>query len=290
MKRSISLNDFIFISNSSVTLIVLIAVLGGFFSDPKFRSHPFLIIPLAASGYLLSMSAIMFNNIFDEDIDSKMVRTKRKSEIVGKNRKFLFSVSILSLFLGLFIGFEFINIVSIALLAGGFLVYVVLYTAMLKRRTRSNILLGGIGGSLVALSGWFAVTSKFTWTPVYLAIFVLLWMPLTFWPFAILHENDYKTVGVPMLPSTLNEKKRRTLIISNSVGIFLFSLLPIAFITGEFLLVYGVVAAIMGAFIVISSNRLAPLTNGSRKVQTFLFFTTIYFVIMVIMLDLTQIM
>ena len=284
-----SLHDFVFISNSSVTFIVLIALIAGFFSNDGFRSHPFLIIPLAVAGYLLSMSAILFNNIFDEDIDSIMDRTRRKAVIVGRNKKPLFVIAIILLFLGLFTGLEFVNMDAISLMAGGFLVYVIVYTAFLKRRTRSNIVLGGIGGSLVALSGWFSVSTQLTWVPVYLAIFILLWMPLTYWPFAMLYDDDYKTADVPMLPSTLDEKKRKRLVISNSVGIALFSLLPIAFITGQFLIVYTISAAIMGIFIIFYSSRLSPLKTGSLRLQTFLSLTAVYLVIMVILLDLTQI-
>jgi protoheme IX farnesyltransferase len=70
----------------------------------------------------------------------------------------------------------------------------------LKRRTNWNIVIGGFAGSAPALAGGAAAVGS--WTPPVLAfaLLVFLWTPPHFWSLALLLREDYRRVGLPMLP------------------------------------------------------------------------------------------
>ena len=88
-----------------------------------------------------------------------------------------------------------------ALLADGATAfYVFVYTMGLKRRTPSNIVIGGAAGCFPVLVGWAAVTGGVGWPAVVLFAVIFLWTPPHFWALAMRYKDDYAAAGVPMLP------------------------------------------------------------------------------------------
>ena len=78
--------------------------------------------------------------------------------------------------------------------------YVFVYTLGLKRRTPSNIVIGGAAGCFPVLIGWSAVRGDVGWPAVVLFAVVFLWTPPHFWALAMRFKDDYAAAGVPMLP------------------------------------------------------------------------------------------
>jgi protoheme IX farnesyltransferase len=92
------------------------------------------------------------------------------------------------------------NLLSAVLALSGLAFYVIVYTVLLKRRTWSNIVIGGAAGAFPPLVGWAAVTGDLS--PLAWCLFgiIFLWTPVHFWALAILIKDDYARAGVPMLP------------------------------------------------------------------------------------------
>jgi len=77
---------------------------------------------------------------------------------------------------------------------------VLLYTALLKPRTSQNIVIGGVAGAIPPLVGAAAATGALGWSSLWLFCLVMLWTPAHFWALALLLKDDYRSVGIPMLP------------------------------------------------------------------------------------------
>jgi heme o synthase len=92
------------------------------------------------------------------------------------------------------------NLLTALLALVGLVFYVVIYTLWLKRRTWSNIVIGGAAGAFPPLVGWAAVTGDLG--PLAWCLFgiIFLWTPVHFWALALLMKDDYAKAGVPMLP------------------------------------------------------------------------------------------
>ena len=92
------------------------------------------------------------------------------------------------------------NWLAAALADAAILFYVFVYTLGLKRRTASNIVIGGAAGCFPVLVGWAAVTGKVSWWAGVLFAVIFFWTPPHFWALAMKFRDDYAAANVPMLP------------------------------------------------------------------------------------------
>lgn len=161
-----------------------------------------LVAATLVGGAAAAASASVFNCFFDRDIDAKMQRTVNRPLVTGEitprqSLVFAFALGVGAVaWLGVFT-----NWVAAGLTAGAILLYAVLYTLVLKRRTTQNIVWGGAAGCMPVLIGWSAVTGGVSWEPLLLFLVVFFWTPPHYWPLAIKYQADYDAAGVPMLPS-----------------------------------------------------------------------------------------
>jgi len=93
-----------------------------------------------------------------------------------------------------------VNALAAALALMGLCSYVLLYTALLKPRTTQNIVIGGVAGAIPPLVGAAAATGHVGLGGWWLFGLVMLWTPAHFWALALLLKEDYRSVGIPMLP------------------------------------------------------------------------------------------
>ena len=93
-----------------------------------------------------------------------------------------------------------VNWLSAALADAAILFYVFVYTLGLKRRTPSNIVIGGAAGCFPVLVGWSAVTGTVGLPAVVLFAVIFFWTPPHFWALAMKFKDDYAAASVPMLP------------------------------------------------------------------------------------------
>jgi protoheme IX farnesyltransferase len=108
----------------------------------------------------------------------------------------------------------------------GAFVYGVVYTVWLKRRSWTNIVVGGLAGSFAVLAGAAAVDPALAPVPLILALVLFLWTPPHFWSLATALHRDYATAGVPMLPVVIGDAAAARVILGHTVALSLLALTP----------------------------------------------------------------
>jgi protoheme IX farnesyltransferase len=166
-----------------------------------------LIVATLVFGSFAAGSANALNCYLDRDIDAVMHRTQQRPlrrEVISPRGALIFGTVLGCLAVA---GFAvFTNLLAAALAAAAIAFYVGVYTALLKRRTPSNIVWGGAAGCMPVMIGWAAVNDSVGWGAVVLFGIVFLWTPPHFWALAIKYRDDYATANVPMLPVVAPER------------------------------------------------------------------------------------
>jgi len=104
---------------------------------------------------------------------------------------------------------------------------------MLKRNSRTNIILGGLCGGSPPMIGWVAVTTTDLWTMgLAMAGLVFIWIPMHIWALTLHFKEDYNKVNVPMLTAVQSEKTSARAIAGSTFVMVLFSIAPF-FLTTE---------------------------------------------------------
>jgi heme o synthase len=208
-------------------------------------------------GAFAAGSANTLNCYIDRDIDAIMRRTSRRPLVTKgtaatvKPWEALVSGIALGAASTLLLGL-LANWLSAALADSAILFYVFVYTLGLKRRTASNIVIGGAAGCFPVLVGWAAVTGTVAWPAIVLFAVIFFWTPPHFWALAMKFKDDYAAAGVPMLPvvATAATVARKILIYSYIMVIATLALAPYA---GW---IYGACAAGLGAWFLVEAHRL----------------------------------
>ena len=85
-------------------------------------------------------------------------------------------------------------------MAFGLVDNILVYSYGLKRKSRTNIVLGGFSGGAPALIGYVAVTTTGLWDfGLVIAGLVFVWIPMHIWALTLHFKDDYQKVNVPML-------------------------------------------------------------------------------------------
>jgi len=159
------------------------------------------VLVTLAGGTLSAGGANAANMYLERDLDAMMRRTAHRplvTGVVSPRAALLFATSLeVVAFFSLWLGANFLS-ASLALAAALF--YVFVYTALLKRSSPQNIVIGGAAGAVPVLVGWAAVRGSLSWPPLLLFALVFLWTPPHFWALAIRYRDDYAKANVPMLP------------------------------------------------------------------------------------------
>jgi protoheme IX farnesyltransferase len=221
-------------------------------------------------GTLAAGSANALNCYLDRDIDAVMRRTTRRPlarHEVSPAGALVFGL-VLAVASVLAIGLV-TNWLAGALTAAAIAFYVLVYTALLKRRTSQNIVWGGAAGCMPVLIGWSAVTGSLAWAPVALFGVVFFWTPPHTWALATRFREDYARAGVPMLPVVAEPRKVTAQIVVYTWLTVAASLALWPLATGW---VYGALAAGAGAFLLVAAHRLHRNTVRESNARPMGFF------------------
>lgn len=165
-----------------------------------------LMLSVLVGGALSAGSANAFNCYIDRDIDRLMKRTAKRPLVTGElsDREALVFAWVLGV-VSTVVLWLVANPLTAALSVAAILLYVVLYTLILKRRTDQNIVWGGVAGCMPVLIGWASVTNSLSWEPLILFLIIFLWTPAHYWPLSVKYAADYDRADVPMLSVTEGE-------------------------------------------------------------------------------------
>ncbi|MDO4245036.1 MAG: heme o synthase [Deinococcus sp.] len=214
-----------------------------------------LLTVVSLAGYMSAGSAGVFNMIIDRDIDLKMTRTASRptsSGLISSRNAAIFgaALQILSFVMLWVWGTPLAAWMSLA----GFVFYVVIYTMWLKRTTWHNIVIGGAAGCFPPLVGWAAVTGDLNLFAGYLFAIIFFWTPVHFWALALMIKEEYREVGIPMLPVVHGDKMTVAQIGLYAIYTVILSLMPVY--TGDVGWIYFVSGALLGAWLMWLSYKL----------------------------------
>jgi heme o synthase len=164
-----------------------------------------LVVLTLVGGTFAAGSANTINCYLDRDIDAVMRRTSRRPlakpaplAVIRPAEALVFGI-VLGAAATVLLGTT-VNWLSAALAVAAILFYVFIYTIGLKRRTPSNIVIGGAAGCFPVLVGWSAVTGTVGLPAIVLFAVIFFWTPPHFWALAMKFKDDYAAASVPMLP------------------------------------------------------------------------------------------
>jgi protoheme IX farnesyltransferase len=258
-----SAGDYLALLKPRVMALVVFTALVGILIAPGgvnpvigFASLLAIAVGAGASGAL--------NMWYDADIDARMARTRLRPVPAGRvtpEEALAFGLILSALSVAI-LGLAS-NWVAAALLAFTIFFYAVIYTMWLKRWTVENIVIGGAAGALPPVVGWAAVTGTVTIESVVLFLIIFMWTPPHFWALALLKTEDYRRVGVPMLPVVKGEAVTGRRILWYSLLLAPIGVIP-SFI-GLASPAYGVVAAGLGIVMIL---RAIPIvrSNGLDRI------------------------
>lgn len=249
MQSGANLSDYLALTKPKIIPLLLLASIGAAVAAARGAPAILVLAGLLVGGSLASGGALALNSYLEMETDAKMKRTRNRPLPSGRivppsHALFLGLVLVAS---GIVVAALTIDAIAVLFIALGAFVYVPIYTLVLKPRTSWNIVLGGFAGSCAALAGWYAVTSANPLVGWVLAALVFVWTPSHFWSLAVLTEQDYSSVGIPMLPSVVGPEAATKYIVANTLLLIPVSLLFALYLAGVGLAVYLAVAVAFDA-------------------------------------------
>jgi heme o synthase len=224
-----------------------------------------LVVVTLIGGTLAAGSANTINCYIDRDIDAVMKRTSRrplvnKKGAVKPGEALAWGIVLgaaATALLGLMA-----NWLAASLADAAILFYVFVYTLLLKRRSPSNIVIGGAAGCFPVLVGWAAVTGTVAIPAIVLFAVIFLWTPPHFWALAMRFRKDYAAAGVPMLPVVATPAAVTRRIVWYSYGMVAATLALVPYAGW----IYGAAALGLGGWFLAEAHRLhAQVARGTER-------------------------
>ena len=228
------------------------------------------------SGACAAGSANTINCLYDRDIDAIMERTSTRPLPAGRVQPWQAAVFAIALAATAFVLLaHFVNVLSAWLSMSGIAVYIGVYTHWLKRSSSQNIVIGGAAGAIPPLVGWAAATGDLNLSAWVLFAIIFVWTPPHFWPLAMMIEEDYAKVNIPMMPVVEGAR-------STAWQIFYYTLLllPVSLLLvypcGASGALYGVIALILGVLFIKKAVQLLQTPEDKSVARSVFKFSILY--------------
>lgn len=267
MVKKATLIDFFKIKQT--TLLVLSGLFGYLISEGR-NADTEVISKLALALFLTIAGTTGFNMIFDRDIDALMFRTmKRPLPSKRLSLKKAYALSVVLFFLGLYISYTINFWVGFAAVLG-FTIDVFLYTILLKRKTWTSILIGGIAGGAPIFGGYMAGTSANVIDAAIFLSILTLWSAVHIWFISIYFIDDFYIARIPTLPLVRGVKATsKVSIVLLTIMILCFFLLYLRDVLGEVSL-FIIILSFIRVYTLIVRFLREPSRLNSKKVYKFM--------------------
>ena len=233
-----------------------------------------MMLLVSFGGFLVSGGGIIVNQIVEKDIDSKMSRTMKRPLPTGRvsvqEAKILSAIVTLT---GLGLLWIVSNPVTVLLSFASWVIYGFIYTP-LKRVGSIAVFVGAIPGALPPLLGWMAVTGTITYEALLIFGIQFIWQFPHFWAIAWLAFDDYKKVGIKLLPSK-GEKNFSTAV---QIMIYTLFLIPLGLLPAKIGLTgidSAIVVSVCGVLFLAQTFRL--MVDGSAKSARRIMFSSFFY-------------
>ena len=260
-----TVGHYVALTKPRIIELLLVTTFPAMFLAQRGLPSLWLIVSTLVGGTLSGAAANTLNCYLDRDIDKVMHRTENRPLVTGAISppaalRFGAVLGVAStLWLGLLV-----NWLSAALSLGAIVLYVGLYTMVLKRRTSQNIVWGGAAGCMPVLIGWSAVTNSLAWPALVLFLIVFFWTPPHYWPLSMRFKDEYEAAGVPMLPVVAQNDAvaRQVVLYSWATVATSLTLVPIASMGW----IYLVVAVLSGGLFLVEAHKLLTRSKALENV------------------------
>ncbi|MCP9807837.1 heme o synthase [Cyanobium sp. HWJ4-Hawea] len=261
IRPSVKLPAWLEVAKPRLIPLLLASTLGGMAVSGEGWLDASTIFCTLLGGALASAAAGVLNCLWEQDLDGRMQRTSRRALPSGRlaQRK-AFGLAIALTVLSVVVLVLGVNALAASLALLGLCSYVLLYTALLKPRTRQNIVVGGVAGAIPPLVGAAAATGHLGWASWWLFALIMVWTPAHFWSLALLLKEDYRSVGIPMLPVVKGVVVTTRAIWHYSIATVVLSLLGIWAVPGGGIL--------YGLLVLPFNGRLLQLAASLRQEPT----------------------
>ena len=269
MDRSATIGDAIMVFKPRIAMAIMLSAIGGIAiaDGPWPGLGPAVLLSIAV--FLAAGSAGAFNQWLEHDLDARMQRTANRPFVTGQfNPGAAWLAAIVGLLAGavLLAGLATNWWAALYTFLGAF-TYGVVYTMWLKRRSWTNIVIGGLAGSFAVLAGAAAVNPAIGLDALLLTLVLFLWTPPHFWSLAMVSSADYARAGVPMLPVVAGNRLCAWVILGHTVILSAISLIPAWYGMGA---IYFAGALIGGSIFTWTSIALVREPGRERALKNFL--------------------
>jgi protoheme IX farnesyltransferase len=260
--------DYLEMCKPRVVLLMLLCTLVGMFLATEGMVAWDIIVFGNLGVALVAGSAAALNHLLDASIDARMARTQNRPFAQGRvsNTQGAVFVGVTGI-LGIAILAILINPLTAWLNLASWIGYGVIYSMYLKRATPQNIVIGGLFGAAPPLFGWTAVTGSVDGGGLLLVLIIFAWTPPHFWALAIDRMEEYREVGIPMLPVTHGEHYTKIHILLYTVILIITSVLP--YLIGMSNILYLLSALALGAGFLYWSLVMLWTDNERAPMETF---------------------
>jgi len=276
IRPSVRLPAWLEVAKPRLIPLLLATTLGGMAVSGVSAPSSATVIATLLGGALAAAAAGVLNCLWEEELDGRMQRTSRRALPSGRlARRQAFALAVLLTLASTLLLVVVVNPLAAALALLGLCSYVLLYTALLKPRTPQNIVIGGVAGAIPPLVGAAAMNGALGWPAWWLFSLVVVWTPPHFWSLSLLLREDYRSVGIPMLPVvhgvplTAREIGRYSWVTAG------LSLLGVLALPGGGLL-YGLLALPFNARLLQLSARLAADPHDNRRARDLFRWSILY--------------
>ena len=262
------LKDLLSVFKLRIGVSIMLCALAGLAVTPGQTLEAWQIVTLALAVLVSSASAGAFNQYAERDLDRAMRRTAQRPFVTGRFAAGPFWLGVIGLLLVLAVAAAALatNIHAALHVFLGAFVYGVVYTVWLKRRSWTNIVVGGLAGSFAVLAGAAAVDPGLAPAPLILAAVLFLWTPPHFWSLATAIRQDYARGGVPMLPVVIGDRRAAWVILGHTLTLSLLAVLPFWYGLGW---IYLAAAVAGGSYFTWHSIRLVRTPTRAQAMRNF---------------------
>jgi protoheme IX farnesyltransferase len=192
----LAISDYVALTKPRIITLLLVITFVPMFLAGDGPPSGWLILWTMVGGFLAAGGANAVNQYVDRDIDHVMVRTRKRPLPGGRmtpSQVLTFGILLCAASFALL--WWQVNLLTALLAFSGFLFYVFVYTASLKRTSTQNIVVGGAAGAVPPLVGWAAVSNEIALLPVIMFLIVFYWTPPHFWALALMRQKEYRAAG-----------------------------------------------------------------------------------------------
>lgn len=195
------LKDYLRVAKPWIVFANILSASGGFFLAAQGRIDLGLLLAVLTGISAVVASGCVCNNYIDRDIDTLMARTCTRPlarQSISTAGSLLYAL-ILGGF-GLAILGLGTNTLTLVIVLAGFVVYVGIYSLVMKRTSAYSTVVGSLAGAAPPLAAYCAVTNRLDLGGlIVLAIFSLWQIPHSY-AITIYRFKDYAAASLPVMP------------------------------------------------------------------------------------------